>query len=904
MTRVLSLDEVAKAEAPELLVGRKAAGLGKLIALGMPVPPGFVVTTDVFRELERHGTLLEETRDAIRDALIDLEVRTGKTLGDGDAPLLVAVRSGAPVSMPGMMETILDVGMNPSSMAAIARTTGDRRFALDCMRRFVEGFGKSALGVPPGRLEAPVAARKLARGTPRARDAELGEADLEAIVEEQRRVIEHEVGIALPDDPMTQLELAIVAVLRSWHLPRAVRYRRLHGYGDRLGTACIVQAMAFGNRDDASGAGVLFTRHPSTGEPHITGEYAPRGQGTDVVDGTERPLPIDARSATPGSEGESLERRSPEIFAELARIAEILERTLGDAQEVELAFEAGKVMLLQTRPMKRSARAGVRIAVDLVRHGVVDEAGALATVDASSFATLFRKRLPSVEELAMGGIAPIARGLAASPGAASGRLVFTPDDAVRLAADGEDVILIRRDTSPEDVHGVKVAVGLVTTAGGLTSHAAVVARGLGRACVAGCTSIFVDDVRRVATIRRDGTSVELHAGAMITIDGSSGLVYDGLVDAIHEPESPELGTVLAWANAHRRLRVHAVAESPSRAIAALRAGADGIGLFSCDSLLNDEVARFSARCILLADIDSDESIRHEASLELALAAQLEPVVAIEGGRLIVLRLFDDVVGSLVDVDELDIERISASIGESRREVIRRVRALVPTRPGLGLRGVRLGLTHPGLVRALVRAVLMVRSTFMARGASPRLELVVPAVATGRELAALLGPIRDVLRRPGRDGIVAADLPIGAVIGIPHACLEAREIATMSEFIVFDTHELTQTVFGMSRDDSRTYLSRYIHDLHIFDADPFVRFDETGVGVLIRMGAEQARDANPGIRLEIAGEVAGEPGAARLAEAFGMDAIACPVDRMLVARVAAAQAVLAAASRRTLPAPPE
>jgi pyruvate,orthophosphate dikinase len=890
MKCVLSLDEVATAAVPDARVGRKAASLGRLIGLGMPVPPGFVVTTEVFHELESNGALSSSTRDEIRAALRELEIRTGRELGGGTNPLLVAVRSGAPVSMPGMLETVLDVGMTRGVVEAIAASTGDRRFALDCMRRFVTGFATTVLGVALSRVEAPVVARKYARATPRARDTELDATDLQIIVDDQIRLVEHEAGLALPDDPVMQLELAIAAVLRSWHLPRAIRFRRMNGLPDRLGTACTVQAMVFGNHGTDSGAGVLFSRHPSTGEPCVTGEYSPRGQGTDVVGGAQRPLPLDLRGATPGSEAETLESLLPDVYEKLVGYAGTLERAFGDALEIEFAFEQRTVYLLQARPAKRAARAAVRIAVDLFRDGIVDEAGAIDTIDSSAFAALFRRNLPSLADLAARGKDPIARGLPASPGAASGRLVFSADEAVRLSAEGEDVILVRRDTSPDDVHGVKAAVALLTTAGGLTSHAAVVARGLGRPCVAGCTAIHVYEATRMAIVRWNGVDTELAEGDQITVDGSTGAVFAGVIETEAHHEHEELGTVLEWANARRRLRVQAVVESTSRAITALKHGADGIGMLSCDSMLVDDAARFAARCLLVADPDSEEAPAHEAALERSLEAHLTPLFAALDGRLLVLRLFDDVVPMLVAVDQAEVARIANGLGESRREVERRLRALEQTRAGLGLRGVRLALTCPALTRALVRAVLGARGNL---GETPsRIELAVPALATGRELGALLGPIRDLLRRPGRGELVASDLPVGAIIGLPHACLEAREIAALSEFIIFDTHELTQSVFGMSREDSRGYLSRYIHDLHIFDADPFIRFDETGVGVLIRTGATQAREVNPRIRLEIAGEVAGETAAVRLAAAYEMDAVSCPPDRMLAARIAAAQAMSA------------
>lgn len=896
MTRILTLDEIASAKAPDRLVGRKAAGLSRILALGLPVPAGFVVTTEVFRELEKHGSLTDTTREELRIALEALEARVGKQLGRAPDPLLVAVRSGAPVSMPGMLETVLNVGMNRETQAALAAQKGDERFALDCMRRFLSGFATTVLGATPARVEAPVSARKLARGNPRMRDADLDEEDLRIIVEEQRRLIEHEVGIAVPEDPLTQLELAVTAVMRSWHLPRAVRYRRMHGYGDRLGTACVVQAMVFGNLGADSGAGVLFTRHPSTGEPVVTGEYAPRGQGTDVVGGTQRPSPIELRGAAPGAESETLEHRLPDIHRGLVEQVKRLEQALGDAQEVEFAFERGALFLLQTRSMKRTARAAVRIGVDLVREGIVDEGGALLTLEPPAFATMVRRRLPTPDELEFEGVVPVARGLAASPGAASGRLVFSPDDAVRLSAEGEDVILVRRDTSPEDVHGVKAAAGLLTTAGGLTSHAAVVARGLGKCCVAGCTTLTVDEARRVAYARMpDGTSRELAASSLVTLDGSTGYVYEGVVPTLEDPETPELATMLGWADANRRLRVHAVAESPSRALAALRGGADGIGLLSTDAMLTEDTARFAARCLLLGDADDDMAAGFEGTLELSLVRQLEPLFLGLGGKPMVIRLFDIVVPALVSATDEELQRVADAVGESRREIVRRAKALSTARPGLGLRGVRLAITHPAFMRALVRAVLTARAVAAEDRTPADVSLVVPALATGRELAALLGPLRDLLRRPEREGLSGVDLPIGAVIGLPHACLEAREIAALSELIVFDTHELTQRVFAMGPDDSRSYLTRYIHELQVFDADPFVRFDETGVGVLIRTGAEQAREVNPGIKLEIAGDVAGEPGATALAETYGMNAVACPNDRMLVARISAAQAASKARS---------
>ena len=889
MRHVLRFDDPIEAESPESLVGQKGAGLREIARLGIPVPPGFTLTTEVFRRFVEHGGLPDEVMDEVRAALRDLERRLGRTFGGAESPLLVSVRSGAPASMPGMLDTVLNLGLNDRTVEALALETGDRRFALDTYRRFLGMFGTVVMKVARSELEAPLVQAKIELGRPRALDAELDVDVLAKVVTETQRVLARAAGTELPQDPEQQLALAIGAVFRSWDNPRAIRYRKMQGIASDLGTACTVQAMVFGNRGPDSGSGVAFSRHPSTGEPAIHGEFLAHAQGEDVVSGTRTPASLTAATSAPGTEDQSLERRLPEAYRALARFADRLERHFGDLQDIEFTIERGQPYVLQTRTGKRSARAAVRIAFDMVREGIVDADSALLQIDAASLDQLFRARLPAPEELASRGVLPIARGLPASPGAATGVIVLDAEEAVRRAGEGQDVVLVRRDTSPEDVYGMRASVGVLTTAGGMTSHAAVVARGIGRSCVVGASTIAVDYQKGTVAFRPRGAEpLELRAGDRITVDGASGSVYLGSIPAIAEPAMSELDSIMRWADDRRRLGVRAVVDSVPRALAALEAGAEGIGLYSSDGLVlaGDGLHAFRA---LLFD-DPEDAGRHEQVLEDALVPGFAQRLGAAGTRPVVIRLFDDVLRKVNPTSDEAISDLAARTHGSIREIARRARTLTEQRPGLGFRGVRLGLAVPGLYRAEVRAIARAAAALTESGAArPSVEIAVPAVSTGREFGAALSLVRETLRHRDVAGPYHRDIPVGAVVGVPHACLDAAEIASLSEFLVFDTHELTQAVFVMSREDTNMYLSRYIHELQVFDADPFVRFDDTGVGKLVRMGAEQARRAHPGIRLEVAGEVAGEPAACQLAEDFGMDAVACPTNRLAVARLGAAQA---------------
>lgn len=870
-------------------LGVKGAGLDAMARLGLPVPPGFTIPIDECeRALARDARDLEPDLVArIDDALARLEARVGRRFGDAEAPLLVSVRSGAAISMPGMLETILDVGLTRESLEGLAAMHGgDRVFALDSYRRLLQMFGHVALGISGSELEAIVEEERLLAAGPERVAKPLGEEALERVVDRLEQRLRRHDGVGLPMDPRAQLHAAVGAVFRSWNSPRAVRYRKSERIVDARGTACTIQAMVFGNRDARGGSGVLITRHPVSGERRPYGEYLSRAQGEDVVAGLRTPEPLCVAEAVPGRESTTLERSEPEAFAELVRLAEILEAHFGDVQEIEFTLEDGKPYLLQTRPAKRSARAAVKIAVDLVREGRLSVEAALLRVDAASLERLLRPRVESPGVLAARGIVPAAKGLPASPGAAIGEIVFDAEAAIRRAAEGREVILVRRETSPEDVHGMKAAEGIVTAGGGLTSHAAVVARGLGKPSLVGCAALEVDPTAREARV--PATGLVLREGDLVTVDGTSGALYVGALPVVAASTLPELDTLLGWADERRRLRVRANADNGRQVALARSLGAEGVGLCRIEPMFFTEERLPEIRSVLLAE-DLEDTEDALERLETSLARDLAHLFRAAEGSPVAVRLLDWPLHELMPSAPEEREALARSLGLSPARLERKIAKLREVNPMMGHRGVRVAITHPGLYRAQIRAIL--RGAHEAGHPLPA-EILVPMVSAE-------GEMRHLRRMADEEAASLEPLfggrpsyRLGALIELPRACLVAEAIAAESDFFSFGTNDLTQTTLGFSRDDAGGFLKAYGIDLGILDGDPFSRLDRRGVGRLLSIATQEARQSKPDLVIAMCGEHGGEPTSIDECERLGLDYVSCAPHRIPAARLAAAQAAIA------------
>ena len=874
------------------LLGGKGAGLAEMARLGVPVPPAFTLTTEVCRHYRERGGYPEGLREQVEAALRWIEAQVGRRFGDPSEPLLVSVRSGAPVSMPGMMDTILNLGLNDETVEGLAATTGNRRFAFDAYRRLLQMYGDVVLGVDHARFEEAFAALKAELGDPRMSDTDVPAEALERLVTTYKAVIEAEAGEPFPQDPQAQLWGAIGAVFASWDNPRAQRYRRMAGIDPAMGTACNVQAMVFGNLGDDSGSGVAFTRNPSTGEKALYGEYLPNAQGEDVVAGIRTPWPLTAAAAAPGQEDRSLERRQPEVFAEVQRLCARLEEHFRDMQDVEFTVEHGKVWLLQTRTGKRTAQAAIRIAVDMVDEGLLDPPGAVLRVDAAALEQVLHPRLPGPEQLRERGIAPLAQGLPASPGAASGRIVFDADEAERRVAAGERVVLLRRETSPEDVHGMKVAEAIVTATGGMTSHAAVVARGLGKTCVAGVSALEVDEHARMARVRtEDGAAVELADGARLTVDGTRGLLYQGALEVEAAATMPEFDRLMGWADEVRRLRVRVNADTPAQARFGRSLGAEGIGLCRTEHMFFAEERLLAVRCLVLAE-GEPERARWLQRIEPMLRGDFEAIFEAMDGLPVTIRLLDWPLHEFLPREQTELRAVAEALGVPLEEVERRTRQLGEVNPMLGHRGARVGVTHPSIYRSQVRAILGAALACRSRGVDARPEIMLPVVALAEEVALLRRHVEEeaeaLFEREGS----RCDFAVGTMIELPRACLVAADIARHAEFFSFGTNDLTQTTFGMSRDDAGKFLPAYMDEAQgLLRFDPWARLDEAGVGTLVRMAVESGRGARPSLHLGLCGEHGGDPASVDFCHRVGLDYVSCSPPRLPVARLAAAQAAL-------------
>lgn len=859
------------------LLGGKGAGLAEMTRIGLPVPPGFTVTTEACRAYMATGQVPEGLWQEVRAALARLEERMHRRLGDADDPLLVSVRSGAPVSMPGMMDTILNLGLSARSVEGLARRTGDARFAYDSYRRLIQMFGNVVLGIPLERFESELAAVRQEAGA--AADDAIDADRLRALCERYRVVVQRESGRPFPETPWEQLELAVRAVFDSWNNPRAQVYRRLNGIPDDMGTAVNVQAMVFGNRGADSGTGVLFTRDPNTGEAALTGEYLANAQGEDVVAGIRTPSPV-----------ASLRREAPELYARIEEVARRLESHFRDVQDIEFTVEGGRLYLLQTRAAKRSARAAVRIAVEMAREGLIDKEEALKRVDPADLERLLHRGVdPSAR------VPELARGLPASPGAATGRAVFDADRAAEWARRGERVLLLRPETTPEDIHGIVAAQGVLTARGGMTCHAAIVARGMGKPCVVGCDALRIDLEGRRAEV---GGSV-VAEGDVVSIDGATGRVFLGEVPLVEPELGGDVDTLLAWADEVRRLGVRANADTPEDARRARAFGAQGVGLCRTEHMFMAQDRLPVVQAMILAE--SEEERRRALDRLLPMQqSDFEGIFRAMDGLPVTIRLLDPPLHEfLPDVESLAVAvAVAEQRGDEgeeaqrRRELLRKARALAEKNPMLGFRGCRLGMLYPEIYEMQARAIFRAAFAAARDGVDCRPEVMIPLVGDVEELRRMRDLVERVYREEGERADRSLAFPLGTMIEVPRACLVADEIAEAADFFSFGTNDLTQTTFGLSRDDAEGKFLGFYVERGVYAHNPFEVLDAKGVGGLMRIALERGRGRRPGLKAGICGEHGGNPASIAFCHAAGLDYVSASPYRVPVARLAAAQAALA------------
>ena len=889
----LAFDDARLSDARALRseLGNKALGLVEMAALGLPVPAGFVVRVEAGRQLLAGDAAHVDA--AVDDALRQLEETTGKSLGDPMDPLLVSVRSGAAVSMPGMMDSVLNVGLTRAALVGLSRTDEPDRFAFDAYRRLLAMWGEIVSGLGRGDFDDALSRIKRDAGVRRGAfsDASLGADALSNLCAAYEEILKVR-GASLPDDPHAQLRAAVRAVYASWDNPRARRFRAQQGIDESLGTACIVQAMVYGNRDERSGSGVAFTRDPSSGERCLYGEYLASAQGEDVVSGVRTPASLTRRAAVPGREDRSLEASVPEAFVELSRIAERLEDHYRDVQDIEFTIEGGRPYVLQTRRAKRTPEADVRFAVAFVEEDRLTREGALARIDAEGVSTLKRPRLPSPETLLERGIKPLAIGLAASPGGAAGRIVFSPEAAERMAAEGQDVILVRRDTTPEDVLAMKGARAILTAAGGLTSHAAVLSRALGKCCVAGASTLRIDYQEGTLTARprrgAKGDPITLKVGDTITVDGATGRIYQGALDVVAASALPELDTILGWADERRRVEIRANADTPRDVRAAASFGAAGIGLCRTEHMFFADERLGAIRCVVLAG-DEAERGRWVKRIEAMQRGDFEEIFEAMDGRPVTIRLLDMPLHEFMPRDDRGLEIVARALGVSMREARRRAGNRHEVNPMIGHRGVRVGLTIPAVYEAQIRAVLSAAIAVKRRGGDVHPELLIPLVAAGEEVRLVSNQIRSVAAAVFDAEGEEVAYRVGTMIELPRACLRAAELAQHVDFLSFGTNDLTQTTFGISRDDSEHFIPTYIDELRVLPLNPFRTIDEDGVGELIQMAVERARAVKPEIEVGVCGQQGADARSAAFFASIGVDYVSSAPDRIAVARLAYAQA---------------
>jgi pyruvate,orthophosphate dikinase len=865
------------------LLGGKGANLAEMASIDLPVPPGFTITTEVCTAYyDNEQNYPDGLKDQVTEALARIETAVDRKFGDGEKPLLVSVRSGARVSMPGMMDTVLNLGLNDVTVQGLATGSGDARFAWDSYRRFIQMYGSVVLGVDHHRFEEIIETAKLDADV--IEDTALTVEHWQQVVEDYKKMVEEETGKPFPQDPQDQLWGAIGAVFGSWMNPRANTYRRLHDIPANWGTAVNVQAMVFGNMGNDCATGVCFTRDPSTGLNEFYGEYLVNAQGEDVVAGIRTPRPLSNTYAKPGEV--SMEAALPDAYAELNKVRDVLEKHYKDMQDIEFTVQQNKLYMLQTRSGKRSAAASLRIAVEMAESGLIDRDTAIMRVNPASLDQLLH---PTLDPKATPKL--FAKGLPASPGAASGAVVFTADEAELRSQKGDSVILVRIETSPEDIHGMHAARGILTTRGGMTSHAAVVARGMGRPCVAGAGGISVD--YGAQTLSAGGVTVR--AGDILTLDGATGEVFSGAVKMIEPQLSGEFGTLMGWADEARRLKVRANAETPLDADTARKFGAEGIGLCRTEHMFFDPARIGAVRQMIMA---KDEAGRR-AALEKLLPFQREDFVSlfkIMAGLPVTIRLLDPPLHEFLPHGEAELAEVAEALGMDAHAIAERAAELSETNPMLGHRGCRLGVAYPEIYEMQARAIFEAAVEVGKTGAAPVPEIMIPLVGIKRELDITRAQVDKVAKAVFAEAGTTIEYSVGTMIELPRAALTADSIAEAADFFSFGTNDLTQTVFGLSRDDAGKFLPHYVEQ-GILPKDPFVSIDVEGVGEMIKIAAEKGRRTKPGLKLGICGEHGGDPASIAFCESIGLDYVSCSPYRVPVARLAAAQAAIEAKAEK-------
>ena len=874
MTKWVYLFKEGSADMRNLL-GGKGANLAEMTNIGLPVPQGFTITTEACTQYYEDGREInEEIRAQIDEYIGKMEEITGKKFGDKKNPLLVSVRSGARASMPGMMDTILNLGLNEEVVNAIAEMSGNSRWAWDCYRRFIQMYSDVVMEVGKKYFEELIDEMKEKRGVKQ--DVELTTEDLKELAAQFKAEYKEKIGEDFPDDPKEQLMGAIKAVFRSWDNPRANVYRRDNDIPYSWGTAVNVQSMAFGNMGDDCGTGVAFTRDPATGEKGLFGEFLTNAQGEDVVAGVRTPMKI-----------AEMEQKFPEAFKQFTEVCQTLEKHYRDMQDMEFTVEHGKLYMLQTRNGKRTAQAALKIACDLVDEGMRTEEEAVAMIDPRNLDTLLH---PQFDAAALKAATPVGKGLGASPGAACGKIVFSAEDAENWAGRGEKVVLVRLETSPEDITGMKVSQGILTVRGGMTSHAAVVARGMGTCCVSGCGDIVMDEANKTFTLG----GKEFHEGDYLSIDGTTGKIYDGQIKTVDAKIAGEFGRVMAWADKYRRLKVRTNADTPRDARRARELGAEGIGLCRTEHMFfeEDRIAAFREM------ICSDTVEEREAALEKILPYQQgdfkELYEALEGNP-VTIRFLDPPLHEFVPTEEADIEKLAKAKNKSVHEIKAMIDSLHEFNPMMGHRGCRLAVTYPEIAKMQTKAVI--RAAIEVKKAHPdwnlKPEIMIPLVGDVKEFDFVKKIVVETADAEIKAAGVTMEYEVGTMIEIPRAALTADAIAKDADFFCFGTNDLTQMTYGFSRDDASKFLGGY-YDTKIFEYDPFIKLDQIGVGKLMEMAIQLGRPANPKLHIGICGEHGGDPSSVEFCHRIGLDYVSCSPFRVPIARLAAAQAAISEA----------
>ncbi|MCS1350488.1 pyruvate, phosphate dikinase [Mechercharimyces sp. CAU 1602] len=877
MTKSALMFEEGNREMKSLL-GGKGANLAEMTRAGLPVPPGFTITTQACLDYYRQNQQLSENvMKEIESTLQRLEAVSGKSLGDTANPLLVSVRSGAVFSMPGMMDTVLNLGLNDETVVGLARLTGNERFAYDCYRRFIQMFSNVVLGIDHYQFEEIIERKKEERGIND--DPALTTSDWKEIITSFKELVHTEDGHPFPQDPREQLLRSIVAVFDSWNNHRARIYRNIHKIPHDLGTAVNVQMMVFGNMGEDSGTGVAFTRDPSTGENRLYGEFLLNAQGEDVVAGIRTPQPI-----------RTLADIMPDVYEQFAATCQKLEKTYADMQDIEFTVERGTLYFLQTRNGKRTAHAGVKIAVDMVKEGIIDKETAISRVDPDQLDQILHRRVDPTAKLHV-----LTKGLPASPGAASGKIVFDADTAERWAQDGEAVILVRTETTPEDIHGMVASTGILTSRGGMTSHAAVVARGMGKACICGCEAMKVDGKNKVVTVE----GITLTEGDLLSIDGGTGHVIQGEVPLIDPELSVEFQELLQWADEFRTLGVRTNADTPADVAKARQFGAEGVGLCRTEHMFM-EVERVPIVQEMILAENADE---RQAALDKLLQFQqsdFRGIFQAMDGLPVTIRLLDPPLHEfLPNMEDLLVERTTLSLQAEvdhielakKDALLRKIRALHEFNPMLGHRGCRLGLIYPEIYAMQIEAIFLAAREAVSAGGTVQPEVMIPLVGHVNELKEMRTLVDEIATRIQAESGLTIPYLVGTMIEVPRAALTAEEIATAADFFSFGTNDLTQTTFGYSRDDAEgKFLHQYV-DRNILPENPFITLDTEGVGKLVQMGVEGGRRVKPDLKTGICGEHGGEKASIAFCHQTGLDYVSCSPFRVPLARLAAAQASL-------------